>query len=134
MQRLSHVMGKVKFPDDTVSREQVACAAWANSVGKRIAAKARAVRLVRTHLIVEVEDHIWQRQLFALRHQILRKLEQNLGVGLIEEIEFKVVPARRGPERALSLTAAAGGADEADGISDPVLRKIYKASRKRKTA
>ncbi len=127
-------MGKVKFPDDTVSREQVACAAWASSVGRRIAAHARAVRLVRSHLIVEVEDQVWQRQLFALRHQICRKLEQNLGAGLVEEIEFKVVPARRGPERARELTAAAGSVDEADRIGDPVLRKIYKASRKRKSA
>ena len=58
MQRLSNVMGKMKFPDDTVSLEQVACAAWPAAVGRRIASHARAVKLVRSHLVVEVEDAV----------------------------------------------------------------------------
>ena len=89
--------------------------------------------MVRTRLIVEVEDVIWQRQLFGLSHQILRNLAKSVGSGVVEDVEFRVVPRKREPERA---RAAAPGlfADEADGISDPVLRGIYKASRKKAQA
>jgi predicted nucleic acid-binding Zn ribbon protein len=134
MQRLSNVMGKMKFPDDTVSLEQVACAAWPAAVGRRIAGHARAVKLVRSHLVVEVEDAVWQRQLFALRHQIRRKLEQNVGAGIVEDLEFRVVPARREPERARTITTPSAQIDDAEGIADPVLRRIYKAARGKKSA
>jgi len=107
------------------------CAAWATAVGKKIAAHARAAKLVRTHLIVEVEDAIWQRQLFVLREQIRRRIDESIGAGVVEDIEFRVTPARLGPLRATRATAAA---DEANGIADPVLRNIYKASRKREPA
>jgi hypothetical protein len=134
MERVSKVMGKLKFPDDTVSREQLACAAWPSAVGKRIAVHARAVRLVRSHLIVEVGDAVWQRQLFALRHQIQRKLDQELGAGVVEEIEFRVVPPRREPERALAAAATSVFTDEADRIGDPFMRRMYKAARKKESA
>jgi predicted nucleic acid-binding Zn ribbon protein len=134
MQRLSNVMGKMKFPGDTVSVEQVACAAWPVAVGRRIAAKARAVKLVRSHLVVEVDDAVWKHQLFALRHQILHKMNQNIGAGIVEDIEFRVVPARREPERARSIATAAAQTDDAEAIADPVLRRIYKAARGKKSA
>ncbi len=134
MQRLSNVMGKMKFPGDTVSTEQVACAAWPAAVGRRIAGKARAVKLVRSHLVVEVDDAVWQRQLFALRHQIRRKMDENIGAGIVEDIEFRVVTARREPERARTLAAAPAQSDDAEAIADPLLRRIYKAARGKKSA
>ena len=134
MERASKVMGKLRFPDDTVSPEHLACAAWPSAVGKRIAVHARAVRLVRAHLVVEVGDAVWQHQLFSLRHQIQRKLDQELGAGIVQEIEFRVVPARREPERALKAAAVPGVMDEADRIGDPFMRRIYKAARKKESA
>ena len=123
------------MPGQTVSAEQVACAAWAQSVGKTIAAHTRPSRMVRTRLIVEVEDHIWQRQLFGLSFQILGRLEKNLGRGVVEDLEFRVIPRRREPQRALAVAPApASTADEAEGIEDPVLRSIYRASRKKALA
>jgi hypothetical protein len=83
--------------------------------------------MVRTRLIVEVEDHTWQRQLFALTCHILRNLEKSLGAGVVEDVEFRVVPRRREPQRAdLPVPSLL---DEADGIADPVLRGIYRTSR-----
>ncbi len=83
--------------------------------------------MVRTRLIVEVEDQVWQRQLFALTSHILRNLDKSLGPGLVEDLEFRIVPRRREPQRAhLPIPALF---DEADGIADPVLRGIYRASR-----
>jgi hypothetical protein len=131
MERASKVLGSLSLPAGTVTPEAMVCAAWPGAVGKKIAAYARAARLVRAHLIVEVEDAIWQRQLFVLREQIRRKIDESIGAGVVEDIEFRVVPRRLGPQRAQHSTVRA---DEADGIADPVLRNIYKASRKRELA
>jgi len=131
MERASRVLGKLSLPQGTFTPEAMVCAAWPAAVGKKIAAHTHAAKLVRTHLIVEVEDVIWQRQLFVLREQIRRKMEESVGAGLVEDFEFRVMPARLGPQRARRATA---GADEANGIADPVLRNLYKASRKRELA
>ena len=131
MERASRVLGKLSLPQGTFTPEAMVCAAWAIAVGKKIALHARAAKLVRTHLVVEVEDAIWQRQLFALREQIRRKIDENIGAGIVEDIEFRVMPERLGPRRAQRMIA---GGDEANGIADPVLRNIYKSSRKRELA
>jgi predicted nucleic acid-binding Zn ribbon protein len=130
MERASRVLGKLNL-QGTVTQEAMVCAAWAGAVGKKIAAHARASKLVRTHLVVEVEDAIWQRQLFALRGQIRSKIDESIGAGVVEDIEFRVMPLRLGPQRAQHATVRA---DEADGITDPVLRNLYKASRQRELA
>lgn len=121
----------MNLPEGTVTQEAIVCAVWANVVGRKIAAHSRAVKMVRSHLVVEVEDAVWQRQLFALRGQIGRKIEECIGAGIVEDIEFRVAPRRIGPARAQHSTAQT---DEADGIADPVLRNLYKASRKRELA
>ena len=131
MERASKVFGKLKLPEGTVSPEALACAAWAGAVGRKIALHTRAARMVRSRLIVEVEDAVWQRQLFALREQVRRKIEESIGPGVVEEFEFRVTPPRFGPQRAQH---AAAQIDEADAIADPVLRNIYKAARKKETA
>ena len=137
MERASKVIRKLHLPADTFSAEEVACGAWRSAVGKTIAAHTRAVRLVRARLVIEVEDHIWQRQLNGLSHSIRRNLERNLGAGLVEDLEFRVVPRRREPQRATKAMPAAvpaTAADEGAGIADPVLRAIYQASRKKAQA
>jgi predicted nucleic acid-binding Zn ribbon protein len=131
MERASKVLGKLSLPQGTVTQEAIVCAAWAGAVGKKIAAHARAAKLVRTHLVVEVEDAIWQRQLFVLREQIRRKIDESIGAGVVEDIEFRVMPLRLSPQRAPHATAHG---DEADGISDPVLRNLYRRSRQRELA
>jgi len=135
MERASKLIRGLRLPGDTISAEELACAAWPEAVGKKIASHTRAARMVRTRLVVEVEDNIWQRQLFALTPFVMRNLEKSLGAGLIEDLEFRIVPRRREPQRA---QAAAPGlfsaADEAEGIADPVLRGIYRASRKKAQA
>jgi len=131
MERASKVLGKLSLPQGTVTQEAIVCAAWAGAVGRKIAAHARAAKLVRTHLVVEVEDAIWQRQLFVLREHILRKIDENIGAGVVEDIEFRVMPLRLSPQRAQHASVHG---DEADGISDPVLRNLYKASRRRELA
>jgi predicted nucleic acid-binding Zn ribbon protein len=127
-------MGQLQFLGRSVSGEQLVCAAWSATVGARIAKHARAERLVRTKLIVGVDDSVWQRQLFGMSRMILGKLTENLGDGLVvDELEFRVAAPRRGPQRAERSTPARP-ADEADGIEDADLRRLYITSRKRELA
>lgn len=132
MERVSRLIGKLSSPERAISIEQIACTAWPEAVGKKIASYTRAAKLVRATLVVEVEDAVWQRQLFGLSQFILRNLERAIGSGLVAGVEFRVVPKRREPERARRSVPAAE--DDADRIEDPVLRNIYKAARKRETA
>ncbi len=134
MERASKLIRGLPLPGEGLTGEEIACAAWGGAVGKKIAAHTRATRMVRKRLVIEVEDRIWQRQLFTLTPQILAILEKNIGRGVVEDLEFRIVPRRREAQRAMTATAAAPGADEAESIEDPVLRLIYRASRKKALA
>jgi len=133
MERASKVIRGLRLPGDTLTPEELARGAWANAVGKRIAEHTRPAKLVRTKLVIEVEDHIWQRQLFSLSYWILNNLRKGIGEGIVDDLEFKVVPRRREPARA-TVSVPTPLFDEADGIEDPVLRDIYRAARKRSRA
>lgn len=132
MDRASKLIPALRLPGGPIAAEELARAAWAHAVGAKVAGHTRPARMVRTRLIVEVEDATWQRQLFTLTPHILGNLARSLGSGVVEDLEFRIVPARRGPQRAEK--AATGQVDEAENIADPVLRGIYKASRKKALA
>jgi len=133
MERASRLMGKLNFPGDSVSSEELVCAAWSLAVGKRIARHARAERMVRDKLIVGVDDAVWGRQLFGMSKIILSRLEESVGAGLVGELEFRVAPAKRGPQRAERATMKVRE-DEADRIEDPGMRRVYILSRKKELA
>jgi predicted nucleic acid-binding Zn ribbon protein len=132
MERAGKSLAKLKLTD-SISQDDLARAAWPAAVGKRIAVHAAAKSLVRGSLIVEVEDSIWQKQLFYLRFQILAKLQEVVGAGLITDVEFRIATPRRPPQPALSLNDAKP-ADEADAITDPGMRTVYKQARKKASA
>jgi len=132
MERAGKSLGRMKL-GESVSEEELARAAWVAVIGKRLAAHAWAKSLVRGNLVVEVEDGIWQTQLFHLRHQILPKLGEVLGNGIIRDLEFRIATPRRPPQTAPSVRAS-DPPDEADGIRDPVLRRVYKQARGKATA
>jgi hypothetical protein len=111
---------------DIVSRESVACRAWKRAVGPKLARRTTAMKLVRETLVVEVEDEIWRNNLWGFRKQILSNLEKALGPGLVRDVEFRVMPPRREPERAVF---ALGKTDEATEIADPGLRRNYRRAR-----
>ncbi len=134
MERASKLIRGLRLSGEVITPEQLACAAWPEAVGKKIAGHTRASKLVRTRLVIEVEDHTWQKQLFALTRDILKNLDKTLGRGLVDDLEFRIVPRRREPELARVAIPALFAADDADAIADPVLRDIYKQSRKRAQA
>ena len=134
--------GKKKIKGDPLlEMEQIACAAWTRAVGKKIAKHSRAVKLVRGRLVVEVEDKMWQRNLYSLRGHICANVAREIGSGVVEELELRVMPRRREPQRAEAAANGAGSVaheasivDEADEIADPLMRRLYKASRQREIA
>jgi len=134
MDRASQIIQQLDLPGDTISKEELACTAWPQAVGKKVAAHTRAAKLVRTRLVVEVEDAVWQRQLFTLSPLIVRGLKKILGPGIVEETEFRIVPRRREPQRAATATPGGLFGDESDAIEDPVMRRIYRAARRKATA
>jgi predicted nucleic acid-binding Zn ribbon protein len=133
MDRAGKLLRGLKIGGDSVSAEDLARAAWPQAVGPRIARHTRAVALRETagqgqRLIVEVEDAVWKSQLEAMSAQILPRLREIAGRENVRSVEFRLGLPRRLPQRAASARPAA---DEADGIADPVLRRLYKASRKK---
>jgi predicted nucleic acid-binding Zn ribbon protein len=110
----------------------MAVSAWTAAVGVKISNRTNPTGMVRKRLVVEVEDAVWQRQLWTLRVQILKRIEQVLGRAIVEELEFKVAAPRIKPARTEILHAASS--DEADQILDPTFRSFYKAARKRANA
>lgn len=132
MERAANSLAKMKL-SAKMSGEELARAAWPAAVGKRIAARASVTALVRDRLVVEVEDAVWQKQLFHLRYQILRKVAEIIGDEIVRDIEFRIAIPRRPPQIAASLSESRAS-DEADGIKDPVLRTLYKEARKKASA
>ena len=132
MERVSRLIGNLRVAEQPLTPEQVVLSAWPRAVGKRLAANARAIKLIRNRLVIEVEDDVWQRNLFTVSRQILANLAKHVGPKVVDDLTFNVVPRRREPQRALTATPIF--ADDADAIQDPVLRRIYKATRYRETA
>lgn len=137
MERAGTVIARWKATAGCVSRQDLARAAWQAAAGKKIAVHTAGLNLVRSHLIIEVTDEIWRRQLFSLRGALLHNLAKILGGGVVTELEFRVAPRRIGPGWATPAPAIrkrVRSADEADGIEDPILQMIYRSARGRASA
>jgi predicted nucleic acid-binding Zn ribbon protein len=134
MDQASRIIAQWAGVSDVIGHERIACGTWKKAVGKKIALRTRALKLVRTTLIVEVDDEIWRKNLWSLRYQILHNLEKALGPEIVTAIELRVMPPRFGPQRAERVEAPGAPRDEAENILDPGMRRIYKAARRRETA
>ena len=132
MDQASRIIAKWSGASDVISPERLALGAWKKAVGKRLADRTRPVKLVRDRLVVEVEDEVWRKQLWALRYQILKNLEKSIGTEIVADVEFRVMPPRREPQR--ESAPAPRPADESTDIADPGLRRIYRSARRRETA
>jgi len=133
MERAARLIKNSKLSKKVFSEEDLARAVWPAAVGKAIAAHTSRLSLVRRTLVVEVEDAIWQKQLFTLRGQILERLRHVTASDAVEELEFRIAIKRRQPQRAETRESPQTG-DEADSIQDAVLKKVYRLSRKKATA
>jgi predicted nucleic acid-binding Zn ribbon protein len=136
MDQASRIIARWTGVSDVISHERIAVGAWKKAVGKKIAIRTRALKLVRNTLVIEVDDELWRKNLWSLRYQILRNLQKAVGPEIVTEIELRVMPPRFGPQREVEvrLDLTAPGVDEAEGIEDPGLRRIYRAARRREIA
>ena len=138
MERAVRLFKNKKLSREILSDDDFARAVWPIAVGKAINAHTLRLKVVRSTLVVEVEDAIWQRQLYPLTGQILARFQKVSGSQAIQDIEFRIGIPRREPQRAefpgssVSQPARRDG-DEADYIQDPVLKKVYRLSRKKAT-
>ena len=138
MESAARLLKNKKISREILSDDDVARAVWPTAVGKVIAAHTSRVKLVRTTLVVEVEDAIWQKQLAPLTVAILSRLQKLTGSNDIKDIEFRIGIPRRQPQRADSresnlLQSSFSAEDEAERIQDPVLKKVYRLSRRKAT-
>jgi hypothetical protein len=129
MESATKLLRRYRFAKHCVSHAQLVQAVWPKVVGKKVAEHSEIRGLWHGTLIVQVEDPIWQEHLTTLRGQILVQLVSLVGAGLVTEIEFRVGVPRRKPAREERVAAA-----EPDGIEDPILSRIYLASKKRASA
>lgn len=124
-----------RIKNSVVDDEAQARSAWKRTIGSRLEAHARFRALVRQRLVVEVDDKIWQSQLYSLEKQILNKLERVLGRKVVTQIEFQLAIPRLGPQLesgvAFSLEAPMPKDKSAQGIQDPILRRNYLNSKRR---
>ncbi len=138
MERAARLIRKNKLSSDIFSDEDLNRALWPAAVGKAIAAHTLRIKLVRDTLVVEVEDALWQKQLFPLTAQIVDRIRKVTGSDVVRNLEFRIGAPRRHPMRAAScdgqLQHPEQRSDEAEGICDPVLKKVYRLSRKKATA
>lgn len=137
MERAARILNSTKIANKVLSADELARAIWPSTVGKVIAAHTSRLRMIRSTLVVEVEDAIWQRQLFTLSRQILERLRKATGNDSITDIEFRVGVPRREPQRVDIAGNAIGNAtptDDSESIQDAVLKKVYRISRKKATA
>jgi hypothetical protein len=104
---------------------------WKSAVGAKIASHSRVVQLRGRTVEVAVDDTVWKSQLDQLQQQILDRIRSASGIAEIERVSFRVSPPRIKPQVA---QAPLFGADEADRIADPLLRRIYKNSRRKAQA
>ncbi|MDQ2712252.1 MAG: DUF721 domain-containing protein [Acidobacteriota bacterium] len=143
MERAAGLIGKNKYSKKIFTDDDLARAIWPTAVGKAIAAHTSRLRLVRNTLVVEVEDAIWQKQLYHLTASILDRLRKVTASDIVRDIEFRIAIPRREPGRAetrerLELKSVelknTDPSDESESIRDPVLKKVYRLSRKKATA
>ena len=135
MERAGSLIGKIKLPPGMANHQEArARAAWRVAAGKRILRYARATMLVRDTLVVEVDDMEWQRQLATMRPLLIANLNKALGAAIVANIDFRALPRKIGPRTAASAHPQTGSAtparDEADAIADPVMRMLYKRSKR----
>jgi hypothetical protein len=141
MERAARVFRKAKQSRSLLTDDQVLSAVWPAAVGKAIAAHTSRIRVVRTILVIEVEDAIWQRQLRTLEKQILDRVRLFTPDLALAGVEVRIGVPRREPQKATAPTSRASeplftalSNDEAERIQDPVLKKVYQISRRKASA
>jgi len=74
--------------------QQRAVLDWAEVMGERVAAHARALRVDGDILFVGVDSSVWAQELSLMKRRILRELNGRLGEDAIRDVRFVLGGAR----------------------------------------
>ena len=97
MENAACLLARLKPARNILREHDFVQAAWPAAVGKRLASRARILRLDNQRLLVAVEDALWQQNLQSLSSQILDNLKNLIGPAAPLALEFVVAPLRRPP-------------------------------------
>ena len=78
--------------DSAEVAEAAALAAWKHAAGDGLKDHAVPVKLENRRLTVAVADPIWQKQLMAMRGQMLFRVNTILGQPLVSALDFVIEP------------------------------------------
>jgi predicted nucleic acid-binding Zn ribbon protein len=124
MELSGKLLRKLKLPAGCQpSSEDLVRIAWERACGAPIARHSRVAAVRGTTLVVEVDDPLWQHNLRLFEGPILRNLAGMIGPDLVRSMRVELGVPRIEPRRAHPP-------DEADGIRDPALRRVYRDSRR----
>lgn len=73
-----------------LSKEQEVFRVWEQALGDNLAVNSRPVAVHHGYLVVAVKDSAWMQELQFMRGEIVKKLNQVLGKGVIREVRFKL--------------------------------------------
>lgn len=124
------------MPDNTDVRRAVVFAAWRRAAGPSVYVHAQAFSLEDKKLTVAVDNMTWHRQLVSLAPQYLMKISSVIGNGVIDFIDFQIMPEMFSatPDDELGINAAENALNElgspellnaAGKIGDDELRKNF---------
>lgn len=108
---------------------------WARAVGAAIAKNTEPTRLIGKKLKVTVTSSAWMNELSFHKADIIEKLGEQLGKGVVKDIIFKTGKVESYKERtrkaapkarALTESEAAGIDKLASGVKDPAIREALK--------
>src|SRR5258707_15734957 len=84
---LLRVMG-----DSKEVAEAAAIAAWKHAAGEGLRNHAAPLHLHGKTLVVAIADAVWQKQLGAMKGQLLFRINAILGQQLVSQIDFQIDP------------------------------------------
>jgi predicted nucleic acid-binding Zn ribbon protein len=84
---LKRVLGDRKFRQGI--RQAEIKLRWEEIVGPEIAARTRPVHLSRGRLLVECDHDVWRTELSFLKPEILKRIAEVQGEGVVKEIFLK---------------------------------------------
>lgn len=78
--------------------EAAAIAAWKHAAGKGLRNHAVPLSLEGKTLVIAVADNVWQKQLGAMKGQLLFRVNSILGQTFVAQIDLRIEPHRFTPQ------------------------------------
>jgi len=114
--------------------EAAAMAAWKHAAGDGLRTQAVPIALEGKTLVVAVADAVWQKQLGAMKGQLLFRINTILGQPLVSQIDLRIdsrisgtraLPAIVGKEQAVDNEVPLELWSAANAIQDKQLRQAF---------